>query len=266
MFDKPGICKSVAADGVIFQPAAAAPHLQVQIKVRFGLCVNPDKAAGRVAGGFEDVQLVAYHASSNRVAADHRLRPAARSRSGAQNLGFAGGQAVVAGAELDPGCLHAALFDLPRQFAEHPVRQRLLACRVRPVWNPRLAINACRHDDRKTSGPRDSGDNIGAAAHAHRRAFDQCRHTGCGHAFEFRRHHRRHIGSLRIAPACLLNRPQVYKDMLVRQDHAQLPSGIGAERRDQVCHRCLQNSERITCAGPITHPSHQSCLAPCDSV
>src|SRR5688572_21020551 len=64
----PGVVEAVAADGVVLDPGAAAGHLQVEIKIRFVLCVDPDKALGRVPRLLYNVELVAHHLPTDRMA------------------------------------------------------------------------------------------------------------------------------------------------------------------------------------------------------
>ena len=112
-----------AADRIIFQPAAACGHFQVQRKVRLCLGVNPDKTVGGIACRFDNVQLIAHNAPADGMAADYCAGDGTGFGRSAQNLRFTGRDAIVASADLDPGSLHTTLLNFASQFAKQPLGQ-----------------------------------------------------------------------------------------------------------------------------------------------
>ena len=225
------------ADGIELDPGAAAGDGEVQRAVRLKLGVDGDETRRVVAGGLDDVELVHDDPALDRVAADDGIGLTRRRGSGAQDARLEIGDALVAGAELDPAGTHARLLDLVGQLGQHPVAQGFLAGLRHPLRDPRFAVVAGGHDDRQAGGLGDRAVDIGPPSHPAGRALDESRDPARLDALDLGRHQAHDIGRIGLGVARLGGRAQVDEDVLVRQDHAQLIARPGPERGVEFWHR-----------------------------
>ena len=93
---------------------------------------------------------------------------------------------------------------------------------MRKGRHPGLAIDAGRHHDRKVRRLRDRAVDIGAAADADGRAFDQRGETERLDALDLGRHQRDDVRGIGLGIAGLVPGAQVDEDVLVRQDRPKL--------------------------------------------
>jgi hypothetical protein len=103
--------------------------------------------------------------------------------------------------------------------------------------HPRLPIDAGWHHDGKVRRLRDRAVDIGAAADADRRAFQQRREAERLDALDLGRHQRDNIRCIGLGIAKLVPCAQVDEDVLMRQDRPKLVGAPRPERRDQACRR-----------------------------
>ncbi len=203
----------------------------MQRHIRFGLGVNPDKPRRRIPVRLDQIQLVAHDSSANRVAADDRAGRRANACRRRQYLTLTVGHAIVARAYLDPRRGHARRVDALGQLAQHPRFQFIDARRVDPRRHPRLAIHPRRQHDREAHRTRDGEVDVGPPPHAHRCTLDQRGDALRRDLGKFRGHHRNHLLRRRQPIARRRNRPQVHKEMFMRQDHAQFVRRAWSQRR-----------------------------------
>ena len=209
----------------------------MEVDVRLSLGVDPDESVRRDTRCFDDVELIAHDAALDRVAPDDAIGLLRGPGRRAQDLGLAGGEAIVAGAELDPSSLHACARDLVAELAEHPVVQLVLAGIVGPSRDPGLTIDPGRDDEREPGRSRYGTVDVGSAPHADRAALDDRRDTRGLSARDLRPHERDHCGGIGLGVARLVPRPQVDEDVFVRQEHAKLVGTLRSERRHDASHR-----------------------------
>jgi len=85
-----------SSDGIIFDPCSTTGYLQMQIKVRFILSVDPDKTFWRVSRCFDDVELIQHYAASYGVAANNGICDRTGSGRSSQDFGLTLAEAIVA--------------------------------------------------------------------------------------------------------------------------------------------------------------------------
>jgi hypothetical protein len=209
------IISAWVSDPIILDPRAASGDLQVGGNVGIGTGMDPDEALAGIASRFDNGDLLAHNLAADGVTRNHRPACSCGSRRGAQDLGFAGGQAVVAGTEFDEASLHATLRDCALQFATHPVAERILTRGLRPAWHPRFTIDASGNHQRHAGCRGQSSQNIGTASHAERCTLHDRSDTDCTRTLDLRGHQMHDLRNVCLGVARLIGGAEVDEDVLV---------------------------------------------------